>query len=90
VIVERELHPKKQRSQIFETEEGIQIDESDEHEKNAQRSIHESLELDSNVIVERNAHSSKQHSQIILTEEGIQIVESDGQNENAQPSIHEI
>jgi hypothetical protein len=30
VIVERELHPEKLRWQIFSTEEGIQIDESDE------------------------------------------------------------
>jgi hypothetical protein len=35
VIVERELHPSKQRSQIFSTEEGIQIDESDEQFQNA-------------------------------------------------------
>jgi hypothetical protein len=35
VIVERELHGKKQRWQIFSTEEGIQIVESDEHFPNA-------------------------------------------------------
>jgi hypothetical protein len=53
VIVERELHPTKQHSQIVSTEEGIQIDESDEQLQNAKPSIHESLELNSNVIVER-------------------------------------
>jgi hypothetical protein len=46
VIVERELHRKKQPLQIFSTEEGIQIDESDEHSQNAEPSIHESLESD--------------------------------------------
>jgi hypothetical protein len=35
VIVERELHPAKQHSQIISTEEGIQIDESDEQSANA-------------------------------------------------------
>jgi hypothetical protein len=53
VIVERELHPRKQYSQIFSTEEGIQIVESEEQPRNAKPSIHESLESDSNVIVER-------------------------------------
>jgi hypothetical protein len=53
VIVERDLHRLKQYSQTFSTEEGIQIDESDEQESNAPRSIQESLESDSNVIVER-------------------------------------
>jgi hypothetical protein len=68
VIVERELHPEKQQSQIFSTEQGIQIVESDEQSKNAERSIHESLELDSNVIVERDLHPEKQQSQIFSTE----------------------
>jgi hypothetical protein len=35
VIVERELHPEKQHSQIFSTEQGIQIVESDEQSENA-------------------------------------------------------
>jgi hypothetical protein len=41
------------------TDEGIQIDESDEQVVNAEGSIWESLELDSNVIVERDLHSRK-------------------------------
>jgi hypothetical protein len=73
VIVERDLHSSKQNSQIFSTEQGIQIVESDEQFENASRSIHESLELDSNVIVERDLHPRKQHSQISSTEQGIQI-----------------
>jgi hypothetical protein len=42
MIVERELHPKKHSGQIFLTEEGIQIDESDEQLENVDSSIHES------------------------------------------------
>jgi hypothetical protein len=56
VIVERDLHAEKQRPEIFSTEEGIQTDESDTHSENASRSIHESLDSDSNVIVERERH----------------------------------
>jgi hypothetical protein len=48
--------------------DGRRIDESDEQAKNAEPSIHESLELDSNVIVERDLHSEKQESQIVSTE----------------------
>jgi hypothetical protein len=51
--------------------------------QNAERSIHESLESDSNVIVERELHSLKQNLQIFSTEQGIQIVESDEQSLNA-------
>jgi hypothetical protein len=52
VIVERDLHSLKHDSPIFSTEEGIQIDESDEQLENADHSIDESLESDSNAIVE--------------------------------------
>jgi hypothetical protein len=47
---------------------GRRIDESDEQLRNAERSIHESLELDSNVIAERDLHPQKQYSQICSTE----------------------
>jgi hypothetical protein len=73
----------KQNGQIFSTEEGIQIDESDKQFWNARYSIHESLEPDSNVIVERDSQSEKQESQIFSTEEGIQINEIDEQCSNA-------
>jgi hypothetical protein len=73
VIVERDLHPLKQSWQIFSTEQGIQIDESDEQLENAEPSIHESLELGSNVIVERDLHQRKQSLQIFSTEQGIQM-----------------
>jgi hypothetical protein len=35
VIVERDLHPLKHSWQIFSTEQGTQIDESDEQLENA-------------------------------------------------------
>jgi hypothetical protein len=35
VIIERELYPEKQKSQIFSTEQGIQIVESDKQFENA-------------------------------------------------------
>jgi hypothetical protein len=57
--------------------------------QNAEPSIHESLELDSNVSVERDLHPEKQSSQIFSTEQGIQIDESDEQSLNAERSIHE-
>jgi hypothetical protein len=88
VMVERDLHPRKQFSQICSTEEGIQIVESDEHKANAELSMNESLESDSNVIVARDVHASKQFCQSSSTEEGIQIVESEEQLQNALSSIH--
>jgi hypothetical protein len=57
--------------------------ESDEDLENAESSMHESLESDSNVIVERELHPAKQAWQIFSTEEGIQIDESDEQSQNA-------
>jgi hypothetical protein len=60
-------------------DDGTEIDESDEQEENADLSICESLEPDSNMIVERDLHPSKQFAQILSTEQGIQIVESDEQ-----------
>jgi hypothetical protein len=35
VIVERDLHLRKHNAQIVSTDEGIQIDESDEQSENA-------------------------------------------------------
>jgi alpha-acetolactate decarboxylase len=62
----------KQFRQIFSTEAGIQIDET-EQLQNAYFSIHTSLEPDSNVTANRNSHSEKQEDQIVSTDEGIQI-----------------
>jgi hypothetical protein len=73
--------------QSFSIDEGIQIDERDEHQKNADSSIDESFEPDSNVIVERDVHREKHSLQSFSTDEGIQIDESDEHRENAAVSI---
>jgi hypothetical protein len=73
--------------QSFSTDEGMQIDESDEHHENADSSIHESLEHDSNVIVERDLQQQKHSLQSVRTDEGMQIDESDEQYENADCPI---
>jgi hypothetical protein len=46
----------KQPFPSFSTEEGMQINESDEHDENANSAIDESREPDSNVTVERDLH----------------------------------
>jgi hypothetical protein len=74
---------------MISTDEGIQIDESDEQFLNADLSIRESLEFDSKLTFERLQHTVKQESQMISTDEGIQIDESDEQSQNADLSIRE-
>jgi hypothetical protein len=68
---------------------GMQIDESDEHSRNARNPIREGLEPGSNVTFESASQSRKQSSQSISTEDGMQIDESDEQGENAEDPIHE-
>jgi hypothetical protein len=72
---------------MISTDEGIQIDESEEQARNAYCPIRESLELDSNVTFERVRHPEKQDSQMISTDEGIQIDESDEHSRNANSPI---
>jgi hypothetical protein len=69
------------------TEEGRQIDESDEHPKNAAHSIDEWLE--SKVAVERDRHSPKQWSPSFVTDDGMQSDESDEHCAKPDCSIHE-
>jgi hypothetical protein len=54
MMEERELHPLKDATPNISTEDGIQIDESDEDPPNTSLSIRESREPDSNVIIERD------------------------------------
>jgi hypothetical protein len=61
------------------TDEGMQIDESDEQYKNADSSMNESLEPDSNVTAERDLHPWKQSGPSLSTEDGMQMDESDKQ-----------
>jgi hypothetical protein len=51
----------------------MQIDESDEHLRNANSSIDKSRATDSNVAVETDFHPSKQFGPSFSTEEGMQI-----------------
>jgi hypothetical protein len=67
----------------------MQIDESDEQPQNADCSMDESLESDSNVTVERDLHPMKQVSPTLSTDEGMQIDESDEQSPNANFSMDE-
>jgi hypothetical protein len=50
-------HPQKQFSQMISTDEGIQIDESDEESPNAACSIRESLDSRSKLTLDRVRHS---------------------------------
>jgi hypothetical protein len=67
----------------------MQIDESDEQEKNDNSAIDESLEPDSNVTVERELHPEKHPVPRLSTQEGMQINESDKQKENDISAIEE-
>jgi hypothetical protein len=64
-------------------EEGIQIDERDEHLAKTPLALHESLEPESNVTVERDRHSLKQKPQSFSTEEGMQMDGSAEHSANA-------
>jgi hypothetical protein len=72
---------------MLSTLEGIQIDESDEHRKNARPSIPLNFDALSNVIVERRPHRAKHFCPINLRDEGTQIDESDEQLSKEHPAI---
>jgi hypothetical protein len=61
------------------TDDGRQIDESNEQSQNANSSIRESLESDSKLTFDKFRHPEKQFSEMISTDDGIQIDESDEQ-----------
>jgi hypothetical protein len=64
---------------MISTDEGIQIDESDEQHQNAHSSIRESLDPLSKHTFDRVTQQLKHSWQMISTDEGIQIDESDEQ-----------
>jgi hypothetical protein len=64
----------------------MQIDESDEHAENANDSMRESLEPDSNVTLQSAPQQEKQKSPTTSTGHGMQIDESDEQNSKARHS----
>jgi hypothetical protein len=74
---------------MISTDEGIQIDESDEQHQNADCSIRESLDSLSNCTFDKVPHVEKPCSQMILRDDGIQMDESDEQSSNADFSICE-
>jgi hypothetical protein len=55
------------------TDEGMQIDVTDEQYEKAPAPRVESREPVSNVTIERWSHQEKQESPIVLTDEGMQI-----------------
>jgi hypothetical protein len=59
------------------TDDGMQIDESDEQCPTAHHSMRASLESDSNVTLESALHSRKQRSGRNSTDAGMQIAESE-------------
>jgi hypothetical protein len=76
-------------SPIPESVAGMQIDERDEQNSNANCSIRESLQPDSNVTLESASHQLKQNSQRSSTHDGMEIDESDEQDQNAHFSSRE-
>jgi hypothetical protein len=71
------------------TEEGMHIDESDEHFRNERAAMRESLEPVSNVTVDRDPHSEKHSSPSISTDEGMQIDESNEASKKPKSPIRD-
>jgi hypothetical protein len=69
--------PEKQNSDRISTDDGREIDLSDEQQQNAAGPIRESLESCSNVTSSREKHDTKHDSHKISTDDGIQIDISD-------------
>jgi hypothetical protein len=75
-MLTRLLQSAKQNRARVSTDEGIEIDDSDKHPRNAESSILESLASNSKLTRERFVHDSKHDRQIVWTEEGMTIEES--------------
>jgi hypothetical protein len=75
-IVERDLHPQKQLSPSFVTEEGTQIDESDRQLRNAKTPIAESRESNSNITSVKVRQLAKHITSSVSTLFGIVTIES--------------
>jgi hypothetical protein len=57
VTVDKDWHRRKHSWQMLSTDEGMQIDESEEQSSNTEALIHLSFELDANVTASRDRHS---------------------------------
>jgi hypothetical protein len=77
VTLERAEQHRKQQSCSTVTDEGMQIDASEEHPANAHRAMNEICEGHSNLNDERDSHWLKQYSASSVTDEGMQIDRSD-------------
>jgi hypothetical protein len=66
------VHEEKQLSQRTLTDEGRQMDESDEQLENANASIREKPEPSSNATVEREGQEEKQRRQRTSIDDGMQ------------------
>jgi hypothetical protein len=67
------LHLRKQSGPMAATDEGTEIDSSDEQQANASSASIESLEPDSNVKSERLEQKAKHERGIVSIDEGMQI-----------------
>jgi hypothetical protein len=84
VTTQREEHPQKQEGSIVLTEEGMQIDTSDEQSRKTPSVMRESVEPGSNATLERERQHMKQLYPIVSTVEGMQIDASDEQCANTE------
>jgi hypothetical protein len=73
VTIARVSHPPKQRLDRVSTDDGMQIDCSDEQFLNADSPIDESLDTASKITLERVSHALKQPLQRESTDDGMQI-----------------
>jgi hypothetical protein len=78
----------EQREPSLTTDDGTQIDASDEQSEKAESSMQERIEPELNVNMERDEQSEKQRSQRRLTAAGTRIAASDEQCSKAASSMH--
>jgi hypothetical protein len=71
VTFEREEHPRKQQWPSHRTDDGMQIDESDEQSQNASDSIRDSREADSKTILDTAGQNLKHPTAKVSTVFGI-------------------
>jgi hypothetical protein len=75
-MAKRLRHPEKQNQSRYSTDEGMQIDCSDWHCRNAAFPKTVTQQAASKVTAERRWQPKKQRSEIALTDEGTQIERS--------------
>jgi hypothetical protein len=77
------VHLKKDVEPRLLVDDGMQIDERNEQEENAERPSNDNLHPDSNATVESFAHPEKHFAPMFSTEQGMRIDGSDTRHENA-------